>query len=118
MRKTGPVDVKIGRRLREVRESKGLSQRMVGGWLGVSFQQIQKYESGTNRISVGSLMQFSEACGVDFGEMVEGLGENRRQNVPDALSSKERNAIIRAFGEVSDPKVRQAVLKVVRTAKG
>lgn len=63
-RKPNVVDVHIAKRVREARARSGLSQTEAGAKLGVSFQQLQKYENGSNRISVGSLFMLSRLYGV------------------------------------------------------
>ena len=75
--KDGPdhVDIHAGARLRERRLSLGMSQAALGEYLGLTFQQIQKYERGTNRISASRLWGMSNLFGVTIGWFFEGLGE-------------------------------------------
>ena len=69
-RKPNPIDVHVGSRVRLRRTMQGMSQEKLGEHLGITFQQIQKYESGGNRISVSRLFAFAEALGVQPGELL------------------------------------------------
>lgn len=68
-----PIDVHAGKRLRARRKALGLSQQTLGEKLGVSFQQIQKYERGTNRISFSTLVRAAHVLGVEIDYFAEGL---------------------------------------------
>jgi DNA-binding XRE family transcriptional regulator len=67
------VDTHVGRQLRTLRQLRGLSQTALGEAVGVTFQQIQKYETGANRISAGYLYQFANLLGVQVTYFFEGL---------------------------------------------
>ena len=67
------IDVHVGQRLRLGRLQRGLSQESLGSEVGVSFQQIQKYEKGSNRIGAGKLYEFARVLGVDVGYFYEDL---------------------------------------------
>jgi transcriptional regulator with XRE-family HTH domain len=66
-----PIDAYIGARMRERRAALGLSQEALGKKLGVSFQQVQKYESGVNRVSAARLFEICEALDVSLASMFE-----------------------------------------------
>ncbi len=68
-----PVDVHVGSRLRARRRELEISQSQLAAKAGVTFQQIQKYERGVNRVSASSLWDFSRALGVPVGYFFEGL---------------------------------------------
>jgi transcriptional regulator with XRE-family HTH domain len=68
-----PIDVVIGRNLRAVRMKCGLSQDRVGELLGTSFQQVQKYEKGVNRIAASTIWRLVHALNVSFSEFYEGI---------------------------------------------
>jgi transcriptional regulator with XRE-family HTH domain len=75
----GPVtaiDVELARRIRAAREAAGLSQTEVGVMIGVSYQQMQKYEHGRNRLSVGRLIRIATALGIPASTLIEGLEEH------------------------------------------
>jgi transcriptional regulator with XRE-family HTH domain len=92
------ADVALGRRLKSLRIRRGLSQTALGEMLHVSFQQIQKYERGTNRIRVSQLRQFAEALAVpttelfeiprtDTGEILEMIDTRIARRLMDAFQS-------------------------------
>jgi transcriptional regulator with XRE-family HTH domain len=70
-RRPTAVDVYIGARMRERRDTLGLSQRQVGEILGVTFQQVQKYEKGVNRVSAARLFEICEALKISLSSMFE-----------------------------------------------
>jgi transcriptional regulator with XRE-family HTH domain len=77
-----PIDIHIGQRLREQRRLQKLSQKKLASHIGVTFQQLQKYEKGRNRISAARLYAASQICGcsiIFFFETlpIEGLGEHK-----------------------------------------
>ena len=72
-RKSNSVDVFIGKRMRELRHVNNISQVELGQELGVSFQQIQKYEKGANRVSTGRLVQICQALECSITDLAEGL---------------------------------------------
>src|ERR1700722_7769839 len=72
--KTNDIDRRVGERLRSRRLKMGLSQTELAAAAGVTFQQVQKYERGTNRISAGRIIQFAERLGVAPAYFVEGFG--------------------------------------------
>ena len=70
---TGSIDIEIGSRVRMRRISVGMSQEKLGDMLGLTFQQVQKYEKGTNRISVGRLVDIAKILGVDIHFFFDGV---------------------------------------------
>lgn len=70
---TNAIDRRIGDNLRQARKGAGLSQEALGEKLGVTFQQVQKYEKGVNRIAAGTLWQASCAIGVPIERFFSGL---------------------------------------------
>lgn len=75
-RGSSPVDVYIGGRIRALRNAANMSQNELGDVLGVSFQQVQKYEKGVNRIAPARLMQIASQFRVDVTEMLDGAPTN------------------------------------------
>jgi transcriptional regulator with XRE-family HTH domain len=78
-----PTDIEIGARMRSFRIGLGMSQERVGGILGLTFQQIQKYEKGTNRISGSRMLQICDLLGVSPNELT---GYNKTNPAPPQLS--------------------------------
>ena len=71
--RSSKVDGHVGRRVRERRRELGMSQAKLGSALGVTFQQIQKYEIGSNRVAAGRLWDIAKALEVDIGYFFEGI---------------------------------------------
>ncbi|MCW7544789.1 helix-turn-helix domain-containing protein [Aurantimonas litoralis] len=125
-KKPNPVDIHVGSRVRLRRTMLGMSQEKLGESLGITFQQIQKYEKGTNRIGASRLQRISEVMTVPvsffFEDAPTGMSGNESLQEPsspdyvvDFLSSSEGLQLNRAFVRISDPKVRRRVIDLVRT---
>lgn len=71
---TSPTDIAIGTRIRERRITIGLSQGQLAQMVGVTYQQLHKYERGINRVSAGRLQQIADALGTTVGALFDGLG--------------------------------------------
>ena len=95
-RRPDNIDVEVGRLVRVQRIARGLSQTELGNQIGVTFQQVQKYESGANRISMGRLTRISKVLGVDITYL---LGANRR-SAPTAavINPKDQAKFSEAVG--------------------
>ena len=83
-----PADVYVGRRLREARLSKGMIQTNLGIALGVSFQQVQKYQKGLNRIGASRLWDICKVLDVLVIYFFEGLSRGGQEDLQPALSSQ------------------------------
>ncbi|WP_428247757.1 helix-turn-helix domain-containing protein [Ferrovibrio sp.] len=86
-----PMDVHVGKRLRAARLLAGFSQSRLGNHVGLTFQQIQKYEKGMNRIGASRLQQFAQLLNVPPGYFFEQLNEAHASNA--ALNSNGANAV-------------------------
>lgn len=126
-KKANPVDAHVGYRVRLRRMLIGMSQERLGELLGLTFQQVQKYERGINRIGAGRLFEVSEILGVPisfFYEGVDGVQASSESNgdhpsaVMDFLSSSEGIQLSTAFMSIKDVKVRRRILDLVRTISG
>lgn len=109
-----PVDVAVGNRVRELRTRAGLSQTDLGLKLGVSFQQVQKYEKGVNRMGASRLIQICEALKVTVNDIFDGIA-----SVTDAtdktLADPEAMRIARDIQRIENESMRTAVKQLVRT---
>ncbi len=125
-KKPNPIDVYVGSRLRLRRNMLGMSQEKLGESLGITFQQIQKYEKGTNRVGASRLQAISTILGmpVSFffdGAPTENAGlpgfgeEGQADYAGDFLSTSEGIQLNRSFVRILDPKVRRRVLELVKT---
>ncbi|HET7413983.1 MAG TPA: helix-turn-helix transcriptional regulator [Pararhizobium sp.] len=124
-KKPNPIDVHVGSRIRLRRTMLGMSQEKLGDSLGITFQQIQKYEKGTNRVGASRLQNISAILNVPVAFFFEdapgdagggaGLAESSSPNyVVDFLSSSEGLQLNRAFVKIQDPKVRRKIVDLVK----
>ncbi|MDS7596031.1 helix-turn-helix domain-containing protein [Agrobacterium tumefaciens] len=125
-KKPNPIDIHVGSRIRLRRTMLGMSQEKLGESLGITFQQIQKYEKGTNRVGASRLQNISGILNVPVsfffedapGEQVggaTGMAEASSSNyVVDFLSSAEGLQLNRAFVKIADPKVRRRIVDLVK----
>jgi transcriptional regulator with XRE-family HTH domain len=128
-RKPNPMDIHVGSRVRLRRMVIGMSQEKLGEKMGLTFQQIQKYEKGTNRIGASRLFQLSQIMDVPvqfFFEDAPAAYANRTHGMPgfaeskteafllDFLNSRDGLELNRAFVKITDPKVRKRVVELVR----
>ncbi len=120
-----PIDVHVGSRVRLRRTMQSMSQEKLGEALGITFQQIQKYEKGTNRIGASRMQQISEALKVPVsfffedapmpGNAAVGMSEaGSTSYVVDFLSSPEGIQLNRAFVRITNPVLRRKVIDLVR----
>lgn len=109
------IDKEIGTRIRLRRTQIGLSQTKLGDALGITFQQVQKYEKGTNRISVGRLNQIAQTLGVNatyFLPAVDGTG------LPAGVTPLDKDSLelLSLFDRLKSKSMRQAILALTRSA--
>jgi len=106
------LELSIGARLRARRRQLGLSQTDLARKLGVSFQQVQKYERGSNRIAASTLIVAAEALGVTVAWLVgeEGPGPDADDELFRALARPGAIEMVRAFNGVDDSRARSALL--------
>lgn len=122
-----PVDRHVGSRVRMRRMLIGMSQEKLGQALGLTFQQVQKYEKGSNRIGASRLQQISKILGVPVEFFFEGapvasaggLSEPSGPGyVADFLSTSEGIQLNKAFVKITDAKVRRRVVDLVIALSG
>ena len=109
-----PVDIHVGSRLRERRLSLGWSQSELGRALDLTFQQIQKYERGTNRVSASMLYKAAEAMEVPVSFFFDGCGDLPTEAAPAAPLTVEEAGTARKFAELP-PEVRAGVRALVES---
>jgi transcriptional regulator with XRE-family HTH domain len=119
-----PVDKYVGSRVRMRRIMLGMSQEKLGEALGLTFQQVQKYEKGTNRVGASRIQQISEILQVPISFLFEG-GPSGAANsegfsegtspayVSDFLATSEGLALTRAFTRIPDAKLRRSIVELV-----
>jgi transcriptional regulator with XRE-family HTH domain len=121
VKRPDPVDVEVGHRIRIERLSRGLSQTALANQLGVTFQQVQKYEKGVNRVGAGRLTKIAEVLGVPVSTFFSG------KEVLEGEASKEGDAtsplklltvsgafrLLRAYADIEDTNLRRSIVDLV-----
>jgi transcriptional regulator with XRE-family HTH domain len=126
-----PVDIHVGSRVRLRRTLLGLSQEKLGEAVGLTFQQIQKYERGANRIGASRLFEFSRILDVPVsfffddmpdvmssgeGQAAWGLGDQSQASLdPDPLTRRETLELVRAYYRIGDPQVRKRLFELAKS---
>jgi transcriptional regulator with XRE-family HTH domain len=110
-------DVEVGQRIRARRMAKGMSQTELGNLLGVTFQQVQKYEKGVNRVGAGRLVRVGEALDVPvaffFGETDSGSVDTRA--ILGFLDTAYSLRLLRAFSRIPQGEIQRAVVDLVES---
>ncbi|ACK85601.1 helix-turn-helix domain-containing protein [Methylorubrum extorquens] len=109
----------VGERIKVLRKSKGISQTALGSALGVTFQQIQKYENGVNRVGASRLSEVARVLEVPVSTFFEeggGLVEQGQQEVFEFLRVRGAVDLLNAFIAIEDDQLRREVLALVRCA--
>lgn len=129
MSKTSPshIDSHVGYKLKMLRLKMGRSLNEVGELLGVSFQQIQKYEKGTNKISSSNLYVLADKLGTSVGYFFDGLnsgadgeyslGEDKDEFVfdtPSNISDNELITLVKNYSKIKDSNIRRSLLDLLR----
>ncbi|WP_230531738.1 helix-turn-helix domain-containing protein [Microvirga roseola] len=122
---TSSIDKEIGSRVRMRRISIGMSQEKLGDMLGLTFQQVQKYEKGTNRISVARLVDIAKILGVDIHFFFNGIKSIKPESgfaeqetppyITGVMSTPEGLQLIRTFTSIKNQKVRKSIVQLVST---
>ena len=113
-----PIDVAVGLRLRTLRKSRGMSQEQLGRALGITFQQVQKYERGTNRISSSMLVKSARTLGVAPAALLPDEGDpTPRSPAVLTLLAQTRGVeeLVQAYAAIRSPRLRRAVLQLARS---
>ena len=126
-----PVDVHVGARLRVCRTLLGMSQTTLGDAIGLTFQQMQKYENGTNRISASRLFALSRLLDVPiqhfFDDMPTAISASspatkrrgRAKKPPsyelDPMAKRETLELVRAYYKITDPEIRKRLFAMTKT---
>lgn len=131
-----PIDLYVGSRVRMRRSLLKMSQERLAAELGVTFQQVQKYERGLNRIGASRLWDLAQVLGVSVDFFYQGIDENTSEKSPrkiyanpnlaeqicefdmDVLSRRDVISLVRAYVKIPDIKVQRSVLDLVNTLSG
>lgn len=129
-----PIDVHVGSRIRLRRTLMGMSQERLGEALGLTFQQVQKYERGVNRVGASRLFDLSRVLdvpisfffddlpenlastyGPQVGRRTAGLSEMQDGFTDDSLNRRETLELVRAYYRITDPAVRKRVFELIKS---
>ncbi|MFK0164048.1 helix-turn-helix domain-containing protein [Rhizobium sp. NPDC090279] len=120
-----PIDIEVGKRIREQRRLLGMSQSALAEKLGLTFQQVQKYEKGANRVGASRLQRVSDCLGVPISHFFDNAASDNpasadearsiRNDLVNFLSSEEGVALNRAFAKIKDAKTRQKIVGLVKS---
>lgn len=126
-----PVDIYVGKRLRLRRTILGLSQQALGKEAGITFQQIQKYERGVNRVGASRLHRFSNVLDVpvnfffdgyegkadDSENLFHGMADSKKQDdfSYSQMSSRETMEMMRMYYKINDAQVRRRIFDLVKS---
>ncbi len=124
-----PVDVHVGARLRQRRTLLGMTQTDLADALGMSFQQVQKYENGTNRVSASRLFEMSqlfdlpvehffddmppEVAAISPAAKKRGKAKEALSHEPDPMTTRETLELVRAYYKIKDADVRKQVYEMI-----
>jgi transcriptional regulator with XRE-family HTH domain len=118
-----PTDAHVGQRVRTRRLMLGMSQSNVADALGVTFQQLQKYEKGANRVSASRLQHIAQILKMPVQSFFEGLPEHGQRRAPtdapdaqyvaDYLATSDGLNLTKAFMQIRDPKLRRSIVNLV-----
>ncbi|WP_421878333.1 helix-turn-helix domain-containing protein [Pacificispira sp.] len=107
-----PIDQHVGRRLREARLAKSWNQERLGQTVGISFQQVQKYEKGVNRIGASRLFEFATALTLPVSWFFEDL-DVAEESEEEADLTRRATAAGRKLQEIKDPIIRNEVIRLI-----
>jgi transcriptional regulator with XRE-family HTH domain len=123
-----PVDLHVGKKLKQKRLELGISQDDLAGSVNLTFQQVQKYEKGINRVSSSKLYDFAKFLNIDISYFFDGLDDYQMSNQEQAyasdkvsntfesnIKSKEIESLVQAFKSISNIETRKSVISLIKT---
>ena len=122
VKRPDPVDVEVGHRIRIERLARGLSQTALANQLGVTFQQVQKYEKGVNRVGAGRLTKIAEVLGITVGTFFSGkevldsehsTKDNGEASPLKLLTVSGAFRLLRAYADIEDSNLRRSIVDLV-----
>ncbi len=111
------IDVAVGANLRRVRSLRQMSQEALATQLGITFQQVQKYEKGVNRISASKLVLIAEALDCDLSSLFAGIADERHDEPIPVLSARAVR-LAALYDRLPDKTARDAIFKLALTMGG
>jgi len=108
------IDHLVGQRIRLRRNMLGLTQEALADSLGISYQQIQKYETASNRVSAGRLFEIAAKLNTPVAYFFQGVEDMPEDDEPATAGSRVNIELVRSFGLIDDSLVRSALLGLIR----
>lgn len=109
-----PIDAHVGKQLRIARDMGGLSQEVLAASVGITFQQLQKYECGRNRVSASRLLQLADVLKLSVLYFFEGFGNQSERT--SFLDSPDNIRMLSAFEKISNPVIKQRMIELMEAA--
>jgi transcriptional regulator with XRE-family HTH domain len=112
-----PLDVLVGARIRMLRKHRGMSQAELAGKVGVTFQQVQKYEKGINRVGASRLSRIAIVLGISVGDLFDS-SESKAAAAKSPfrlLAEQDALRVLTAFSRTSNPRLRRAITKLLES---
>src|ERR1700754_748266 len=114
--RSGQLDAALGERIRRRRRELSLSQSALGAKLGITFQQVQKYENGTNRVSATMLVKLSGALDLSVADLLQDV--DGAAGVAATTASAQASQLLADFSRIQSPELRESVLAMVAGLAG
>ena len=117
IRKSGPLDAMVGAKIRVFRINRGISQTVLAERIGVTFQQVQKYEKGANRVGASRLAQIASVLGISVGELFEPSGNASAEldSPVHLLAEPGALRVLKAYVRTNNPRVRLSIAKLIES---
>lgn len=109
-----PIDIGIGLKIRARRKAVGMNQPALGEFLGVSYQQVQKYELGVNRISSANLVRIAQALQCSIADLAEPVETTASPQPSGMLGEKGAAELLSAYSAIPDARLKKLVLDMAR----
>ena len=122
-KKPDAIDVAVGHRIRIQRLASGMSQSALADQLGVTFQQVQKYEKGVNRVGASRLTHIASALSVPVSQLIAGEGStdgttSESSDILQALALPGAVSLLRAYAEIGNSELRATCVELLRQIAG
>ena len=114
-KKPDPKDIEVGQRVRAMRLERGMSQVKLGDALDLTFQQVQKYERGTNRVGAGRLQHIAEILGVPVADLFASTAERTAAGSESLFELADTGGalrLLRAYSQISSPQLKQSLMSL------
>jgi len=121
-RRAGPEDMEIGRKIRALRLERGLSQSSLAEGIGLTFQQVQKYEKGTNRVSAGRLQRIAELLNVPITFFYGGMGVRTKKSDAHSaglalVQTKGAMRLLRSYADIPSRTTKYALVVLAESLR-